>query len=170
VRWADAEVVEVGSLNVNGRARDYVPRDWRSWIGIDLHAGPGVDIVGDAIDVLTPDSCDIIVSAEVLEHCPDWVELVWSMVTAVRPGGSILITCAGTGRPEHGADGGSVKPGEHYRNVTGTELCAALPEWVHVVHVEDVDGDTRLLGRVVRDTYSTAAVTSGQMQGAPSPG
>jgi SAM-dependent methyltransferase len=147
IDWAGARVAEVGSLDVNGQARDHVPAGWDAWFGIDLRGGPGVSIVGDASQILGPgDDWDVIVCAEVLEHCQRWQTLTGVMVAGLRPGGHLLLTCAGTGREPHGADGGSLTPGEWYANVPADELVEHL-DGVAVILSEDQDGDTRLLAR-----------------------
>jgi hypothetical protein len=98
-------VIEIGSRDINGSVRPCFPN--ASWIGIDVAAGPGVDIVIDAIDY-SPE-CQIISRAE----------------TWIKPGGRIIITCAGTGRLPHSAvDGGPLQAGEHYANITHEQLVA----------------------------------------------
>ncbi len=68
VPWEMASVVEVGSADWNGQARD-ICIGWRSWVGIDLADTHGVDIVGDACDILpTLAPCDVVVSPEVGDH------------------------------------------------------------------------------------------------------
>lgn len=155
IPWKDAVVWEVGSLNVNGQARDCVPSGWKQWVGFDYHAGPGVDVVGDAIqtmlDVVGP-LPHIIVTTEALEHCPEWEALVAIMCGQLRRGGWLIVTCAGTGRPPHAADGsGPPHPGEHYANVSLADLVMACSRhglvWVH--GEEGPPGDTRFVGRKV---------------------
>lgn len=153
VPFADASVVEVGAYNVNGRARDHVPATWHAWVGVDLVDGPDVALVGDAAVILREfaGEFDIAVCTEVLEHAPDWRGLIDSLVGALRPGGWLIVTCAGTGRAPHAADGsGPPHPGEHYENVSAHDLVlhlidrdAAALDWT------DRDGDTRVLARKV---------------------
>lgn len=154
VGWADALVYEVGAYNVNGRVRDIVPQTFREWVGFDLLAGPDVQHVGDAVDTLPGlPGCDVMVSAEVLEHYDGWDTLVAVMCDAVKPDGWVLITCAGRGRAPHSANGGPLMDGEHYRNVELGELadlCAAHGV-VKVYGEEGFPGDTRFLGRKVSD-------------------
>ena len=152
VGWLGSNVYEVGSLDVNGQARDVVPGGWRKWVGFDLVAGPGVDHVGDAAELL-PDhpQCDVMVSTEVLEHAPEWANLLTVMCDRIVSGGWLVLTCAGRGRKPHAADGspGGPHPGEWYRNVTLDEVEAVaaaagvMREWGE----EGWPGDTRFLGR-----------------------
>lgn len=152
VDYTDAVVYEVGALDVNGQARDCVPGGWASWLGFDLVDGPGVDHPGDAAELLPHfPPCDVMVSTEVLEHAPDWAGLLGVMCDAVKPGGWLVLTCAGRGRPPHAADGSShgPHPGEHYRNVELHEVEAvAVAHGVEKVYGEEgFPGDTRFLGR-----------------------
>jgi len=151
----NAQVVEVGSLDVNGAARDHFPKKMvRRWLGIDLIEGPGVDRVGDALDELmfTPlESFDMAVSTEVFEHAQRWRLILREMCNVLKPEGWLIVTCAGTGRPEHAADGSpnGPHPGEYYRNVSLSELTGELP-WNMmdvVVAEEGPPGDTRLIAR-----------------------
>ena len=152
IDWTDATVFEVGSLDVNGQARDYVPRTWTRWVGFDLVEGPGVDYVGDAAKLLRKvGRCDVMVSTEVLEHDPNWGQLLKTMCKVTRPKGWMLLTCAGKGREPHaayGSDGGPLE-GEHYRNVGLHEVEAVCAKhgFTQVYGEEGPPGDTRYLGR-----------------------
>jgi len=149
VPWEMANVVEVGSADWNGQARD-ICIGWRSWVGIDLADTHGVDIVGDACDILpTLAPCDVVVSTEVLEHAANWRDIIAAMCAALRMDGWLVLTCAGTGRPAHSADGAHrLKPDEHYANVTLAEVRQACAE--HGVTMmrgeEGPPGDTRFIG------------------------
>jgi SAM-dependent methyltransferase len=151
VPWASSSVVEVGSADWNGRAVDCVPALAPFWQGIDLVEGANVDMVGDAcmwLPLVAP--VDVVVSTEVLEHAENWAELLASMCNALRRGGWLVLTCAGTGRQVHSADGGPrLKDGEHYRNVTLAEVAAICAEYkVAMIRGEEgPPGDTRFLGR-----------------------
>jgi hypothetical protein len=152
--WFDeAAVVEVGSYNVNGSARTLVGTTARHWLGIDRLPGPGVDLVGDAADVLHAFglAADVVVSTEALEHDPTWGRTVRAMCRAVRRAGTLVVTCAGPGRAPHAADGsGGPRPGEYYGNVDPEQLRAVLEdEGMTVVLLRHVvaDGDLQLVAR-----------------------
>lgn len=127
-RYATTElitVVEIGSRNINGSIRPHFPG--ATWTGLDLIAGPAVDVVCDALDYEPPQKVDLVVCAEVLEHCMTWDSLIFHAASWLKPGGKILITCAGPGRDPHSAiDGGQLHPDEHYGNVSQTELIEEL--------------------------------------------
>ena len=74
-QWpAKPAVLEVGSRNVNGSVRDILAPLVSRYVGCDLEAGDGVDVVADATrltDVFPPESFDVVISTEMLEHVPD---------------------------------------------------------------------------------------------------
>lgn len=99
-------------------------------MGLDIEAGPGVDIVADARKPVSEDELDlydVVLCTEVFEHVQDWSSIVISIHDWLRPGGVALMTCASTGRRPHGARGAmDPAPGEWYQNVRTLELCHAL--------------------------------------------
>jgi SAM-dependent methyltransferase len=123
-RYAPYErVLEIGSRNVNGSVREYFQAG--VYLGIDLLAGDGVDIVADAAKWQPNGQFDAIVCCETFEHTPEWPTIVRNISLWLRPGGIALLTMASTGRAPHsGVDGGPVRPGEFYQNVEPEELAA----------------------------------------------
>lgn len=103
---AGKSVLEIGSLDINGSARPvFVKRECASYLGTDMMAGRGVDRVVQAEKILEtfgPNSFDIVVSTEMLEHAADWKEAVRTMKAVVRPGGLLLVTTRSPGFPYHG--------------------------------------------------------------------
>lgn len=115
-------VVEVGSRDINGGVRDLFP-DAVNYFGVDLHAGPGVDEVGDFVNCNLGPITDCVVCVEVLEHAPNAAEIVRHALELLKPGGVLIVTCAGPDRGEHsGIDTNPLRPDEFYRNVTVEEL------------------------------------------------
>jgi len=123
-RHATAEpvsVIEIGSRNINGTVRDLFPN--AAWTGLDLHAGPGVDVVCDAMRYKPLKLAHMVVCCEVLEHASNWRDLLCVAYRWLRSGGHMIVTCAGPGRDPHSAiDGGPLQPGEHYANISTNEL------------------------------------------------
>lgn len=139
-------VLEIGSVNINGSARDLCVGA-AAYVGIDKEAGPGVDVVTDARDYVADELFDLVICNEVLEHDPRPGEIVQTAWRALRPGGILILTCAGTNRKPHGARGTEHPlPGEYYRNVSGDELRALLDGWIiHDLSELYPPGDTRCI-------------------------
>ncbi len=99
--WTGRRVLEIGSADVNGSIRPSFPAS--HYTGVDLSAGPGVDLIGSGHDLALPDNdFDLAVSCECFEHNPLWCETFVNMHRMTRPGGIVLVTCASRGRLEHG--------------------------------------------------------------------
>jgi hypothetical protein len=69
-------VLEVGSKFVNGSVRPLIERFCkpREYIGVDIEPGKYVDVVLPAerlVDYFGPESFDVVVSTEVVEHVLD---------------------------------------------------------------------------------------------------
>lgn len=124
---AQGAIVEIGARNINGSVRELFAGA-AEYLATDLQSGRGVDMVVDATDAhaLGASVCDTVVCCEVLEHAPV-APIIASAARWLRPGGYFLATCATTGRAPHSAvDGGALRPGEHYENVTAEAMIAAL--------------------------------------------
>ena len=99
--WTGVADVEIGSADVNGSIRPLFPGS--HYTGVDLAAGPGVELVASGHDVALPsDSVDLAISCECFEHNPMWRETFVNMHRMTRPGGIVVFTCASRGRLEHG--------------------------------------------------------------------
>lgn len=136
--FRDARVLEVGSLDINGSIRGLFARC--DYTGIDVAGGKSVDVVCQGQDYDAPDgSFDHVVSCEVMEHNPSWKETFANMIRLCRPGGLVSMTCATTGRREHGTARTSpdsspltVAMGwDHYRNLTARDFSEAFPLGSH---------------------------------------
>lgn len=139
-----ASVVEVGSRDINGTIRHLFGK--ASYVGLDLYAGPGVDVVGDAAEYEPPAPVDAVVCCEVYEHTAAWPELIRRAHDWLAPSGVLIVTCAGPGRRPHSAlDGGwKLHPGEHYRNVEPSRMAEVMrAEGFRSVVCENVGRDTR---------------------------
>jgi SAM-dependent methyltransferase len=127
-------VIEIGSFDVNGEIRSIFERiDLEEYVGVDLTEGPGVDLVclGHELQ-LEPETFDLAISVECFEHDQFWPLTFTKMVELVKPGGWLVFSCAGKGRPEHGTSRSnpSLSPGtssrgfEYYRNLTDHDFLA----------------------------------------------
>ena len=99
--FVNCQVLDVGSLDINGSVRSFFENC--SVLGIDVGEGPGVDLVCEGQNLDHPDSTyDTITSCECFEHNPHWVETFSNMYRMLKNNGLIIMTCATIGRPEHG--------------------------------------------------------------------
>lgn len=98
-------LLEVGSRDVNGSVRQLAKKGWPSaYVGIDMMAGPGVDEVLKAEDLVSrfgAESFDTVISVETLEHVEFWRKAVVAMKAVLRPGGILMITTRAPGFPMH---------------------------------------------------------------------
>ena len=101
VLLAGGRVLECGAYDVNGSARSLFQA--AEYVGLDWRAGPGVDVVGLAHEYQAA-PFDVVVSTEMLEHDPHWRDSLANMVHLLRPGGSLILTCAAPGRGAHEVD------------------------------------------------------------------
>jgi SAM-dependent methyltransferase len=145
-------VIEIGSLDINGTVRDLFT--YCNYVGFDLGPGPGVDYPVQGQEVKYRDGAfDTAISAECFEHNPYWLETFVNMHRMTRVGGLVTFTCAGEGRPEHGtsrSDVGSspltvaegwdyyrnLKPEDFYDNL---EIKDLFEDWKFIENSQDYD-------------------------------
>ena len=139
-------VYEIGSRNVNGSIRSLFPV--QDYHGIDLSAGPDVDAVADAESYVPPMVPHTVVCCEVLEHAANADAIIQQIATVLAPGGRVILTMAGPCRmPHSGVDGGQLRAGEFYRNVSPDDLRSWLRDFAQVDVTENID---------TADVYATA--------------
>lgn len=99
-----ADVLEVGSYDVNGSVRPYLESlRPRRYLGVDASPGPSVDRIVDC-ERLTDEVAgqwDVVVSTEMLEHVRDWKTCMSQLWKATKPGGLLLVTTRSPGFPYH---------------------------------------------------------------------
>lgn len=138
-----ASVLEVGSLDINGGVRDLLDPA-AEYVGIDVQPGPGVDIVVDFSAYLHRERVNVVLCLEVLEHAPQWRELIASAAMNLRLDGVLILTCATTGRATHSARSEApIQPDEFYENVTKADLDAELEKHFSVHESEVIFRDLR---------------------------
>ena len=131
--FSKIRILEIGSYNVNGSIRPFFPRS--TYLGVDIIAGPDVDVVCPGEEVADLDETyDLTVSCECFEHNPKWCETFLNMHRMTKAGGIVLFTCATTGRLEHGtkrtlptSSPGNQEVGwNYYRNLTARDFRSRL--------------------------------------------
>ena len=140
------EVLEVGSLNINGSVRQFF--DAHTYMGVDIGEGVDVDIVlTDPQKLPFPNnSFDVVVSTEMFEHNPYWDYTYLEMHRVLRPRGMMLFTCATIGRQEHGT--ATSIPG-------ASPLTVAKPEFSHYYrNLQPMDFDNVEDPRILFNTHS----------------
>lgn len=132
---ASPRVLDVGGRDVNGTCRTLFSGGL--YLSSDAVAGPGVDLVGHAVDLpslLPGQTFDVVVSTEMLEHDPaPWLSMP-AMGAMLRPGGLLLVTARGNGFPYHVNDGF----GDHWRFMaTGMQKMVELAQCEALEVTED---------------------------------
>jgi SAM-dependent methyltransferase len=98
----NVDVCDIGSLDINGN-NHYLFKNY-TYIGVDIGRGKNVNIVSKAHEFKPINGkFDIVISTECLEHDMYWAKTITNVCeNLLRDGGLFLMTCATTGRPEHG--------------------------------------------------------------------
>lgn len=102
VKSEPLRIVDIGSYDVNGTYRPLFDNPGWSYTGVDLAAGPGVDIalVSPYRLPFRSASMDVVISGQAFEH----VEFFWQswleMLRILKPGGKLLLIAPSRG-PEH---------------------------------------------------------------------
>ena len=106
-------VVEVGAYDVNGSCRQAVVQQLPAqYIGTDMQAGPGVDMVCSGLELpekLGHEFADLIICTEVLEHVREYADFLLSIWSVLKVGGILLLTTRSPGFPYH------EYPSDHWR-------------------------------------------------------
>lgn len=96
-------VCDVGSLDVNGTYRSLFNRPSVTYVGLDLSAGPGVDVVLEdhyKWPQLADASVDVVISGQAFEHIEyPWLTML-EISRVLKSGGRACIIAPAAG-PEH---------------------------------------------------------------------
>lgn len=138
--FQDKKVLDVGSLDINGNNRMYFENC--NYTGIDIGEGNNVDIVCP-IHLFKSDKFQTIISTEMLEHDKYWKESLINMINLIEDDGSILITCAGINREEHGTTRtspiDSPFTNDYYKNITAEMLLSVFKGKFETLLISETD-------------------------------
>jgi hypothetical protein len=142
-------VLEIGAHDVNGGIRELFDTD--KYVGVDLSAGEGVDVVISGHEYSSEILFDVTISCECFEHNPFYQETLDNMIEHTSEDGLIIFSCATTGRPEHGttrtdprlSPGTSSLGWDYYKNLTDEDfkcLQGKLAGWIYFTnkHSQDI--------------------------------
>lgn len=143
-RWVPSgpqNVLDCGGRDINGHP-GFLFDASSSFEIVDLVEAPEVTWVGDILDFGAVETFDVGLHLEVAEHTPDWPLHIRHISHLLNPhGGLFIFTAAGYGRAPHSAaDGGSLQPGEYYKNISPDALAGVLDN-CFAKHVLDVHGE-----------------------------
>ena len=102
VKESPISVLDIGSYDVNGSYKPIFQRGGNRYTGLDMVAGPNVDIVPASTYQfpLASNSFDLIVSGQTFEHT-EFFWVTWlEMVRVTKPNGLIFLIAPSRG-PEH---------------------------------------------------------------------
>lgn len=126
--FVNVDVLDCGSLDINGNNRRFFENS--NYFGIDIVQGKNVDHVTRVHEFNPGKQFDVVISTEMLEHDEFWDLSINRMFELLKPGGLLLITAAGFGRPEHGTTehhpNDSPMTHNYYRNIHPSMLSLGL--------------------------------------------
>ena len=159
---AGARVLDVGSRDVNGSLRTVLADRAGDYVGVDIEAGPGVDLVGDAVDLpalVGVNAFDTVVTTEMIEHCLPWRDAMHAMLRTLKPGGLFLLTTRSPGFALHGY------PTDHWR-FTRADMRRILEPVCEVIEVvsDPTLGWACGVGVLARRTAGDAALDAWRAQ------
>jgi len=97
-RDTPVQIVEIGSLDVNGSLRQTAPAGCR-YVGVDFAAGKGVDVILDDPYALpfASDSADVVLSSSCFEHSEMFWLLFLEIMRILKPRGLFYLNVPSNG-------------------------------------------------------------------------
>lgn len=127
---ADKRTLDVGSRDYNGTVKPL----FNDYLGVDMEAGPNVDVVARADSLpFEDDAFDVVVTTEMLEHDPFfWLSLP-EMARVLRPEGFLILTTRGINFHLHGYPDDYWRFTEsaidHLFTMAGLKTLEVVPDW-----------------------------------------
>jgi len=119
------KILDIGGQNVNGSVHEYFSNATITTLDLE-----NADIIADGCTWRSDDRFDLVIATEVFEHVEEWPAIIETMYFHLVDGGTLISTCASTGRRPHGATGAlDPAPGEWYGNVAPQDLQNVLNHW-----------------------------------------
>jgi SAM-dependent methyltransferase len=108
-------ILEIGSQDFNGSVRPYFATA-KSYVGVDMTPGKGVDVVVNASELawhfsnqdIHPKSFDVIICLEMLEHDAEFWVTMDNIRHLLRHGGILVLTARGCTKGKDGKNGESM--------------------------------------------------------------
>lgn len=98
--FTNAKVLEIGSLDINGSARDHFTDC--EYVGVDMAPGKGVDVVSKATETsFQKEYFDTFVCLNTYEHDLEWRESLSHNLSWIKDGGLCIISFGAEGTREH---------------------------------------------------------------------
>lgn len=166
-QWRTLEpisVLDIGGRDLNGSTRFLFPNA-QPYHVLDILPGDNVDFEADAADWRPEDGFryDLVVTTETFEHAKRWPEILKTAWDVLKPGGWLIFTCAGPGRPPHSGHAAvwELAPGEFYGNVSPEEIREVLEDqgWTEI-EARQVGLDTQ--GVAIKPEAERVEVFSGE--------
>lgn len=131
---SNLKVVDIGSYDVNGSYKPFFDQPGWHYTGVDLAAGPNVDVVLSSPYKLplASHSADVIVSGQAFEHI-EYFWLTWlEMARVLKPGGMIFLLAPSRGyEHRHPQDCWRFYPDSYLAlaNYAGMKLLEVETDW-----------------------------------------
>ncbi len=131
---SNLRVVDIGSYDVNGSYKPFFDQPGWHYTGVDLAAGPNVDVVLSSPYKLplASHSADVIVSGQAFEHI-EYFWLTWlEMARVLKPGGMIFLLAPSRGyEHRHPQDCWRFYPDSYLAlaNYAGMKLLEVETDW-----------------------------------------
>lgn len=143
--FKDVDVLDVGSLDINGNNRYLFDLPY-TYTGVDIGEGKNVDVVSRGHLFKPEKQYDVVISTECFEHDQHWKDTILNCISLTKTGGIFLFTCATTGRQEHGTSRTTPQDSpfthkefnDYYQNLTKEDILS-IPGFLNSFVITEFD-------------------------------